>query len=188
MWITPKPNIKWKSKSQKNVLCLAARSCPTLLISWTEAHLDPLSKGILQAKILEWVAMPSSRGIFPTQGSNLGLQHCRQIPYHLSHQGSPQILEWVPYPFSRGTFPTQESNQGLQYCRRILYQLSPQGSPLDSCEPIKNTFLLVVSFCRWVTWGPGLEVWWRPGTDAVSPDWQFSVHFSVRRPLWLLKK
>ena len=30
------------------------------------------------------------RGIFPTQGSNLGLLHCRQIVYCLSHQGSPQ--------------------------------------------------------------------------------------------------
>ena len=28
------------------------------------------------------------QGIFPTQGSNLGLPHCRQIPYQLSHQGS----------------------------------------------------------------------------------------------------
>ena len=28
-------------------------------------------------------------GIFPTQGSNPGLLHCRQILYHLSHQGSP---------------------------------------------------------------------------------------------------
>ena len=27
--------------------------------------------------------------IFPTQGSNLGLQHCRQTLYRLSHQGSP---------------------------------------------------------------------------------------------------
>ena len=27
--------------------------------------------------------------IFPTQGSNQGLLHCRQILYHLSHQGSP---------------------------------------------------------------------------------------------------
>ena len=25
-------------------------------------------------------------GICPTQGLNLGLLHCRQIPYHLSHQ------------------------------------------------------------------------------------------------------
>ena len=28
------------------------------------------------------------QGIFPTQGSNLGLLHCRQILYRLSHQGS----------------------------------------------------------------------------------------------------
>ena len=27
------------------------------------------------------------QGIFPTQGSNPGLLHCRQILYHLSHQG-----------------------------------------------------------------------------------------------------
>ena len=32
------------------------------------------------------------QGIFPTQGSNLGLLHCRQILYHLSHQGSPICL------------------------------------------------------------------------------------------------
>ena len=32
-----------------------------------------------------------SQGIFPTQGSNPGLQDCRQIPYHLSHQGSPIV-------------------------------------------------------------------------------------------------
>ena len=29
------------------------------------------------------------QGIFPTQGSNSGLPHCRQMLYHLSHQGSP---------------------------------------------------------------------------------------------------
>ena len=27
--------------------------------------------GILQARTLEWIAMPSSKGIFPTQGLNL---------------------------------------------------------------------------------------------------------------------
>ena len=41
------------------------------------------------------------QGIFPTQGSNPGLPHCRQIFYQLSHKGSPRILEWVAYPFSR---------------------------------------------------------------------------------------
>ena len=31
------------------------------------------------------------QGIFPTQGSNPGLPHCRQILYCLSHQGSPVV-------------------------------------------------------------------------------------------------
>ena len=43
------------------------------------------------------------QGIFPTQGLNPGLPHCRQILYQLSHQGSPRILEWGVYPFSRGS-------------------------------------------------------------------------------------
>ena len=41
------------------------------------------------------------QGIFPTQGSNLGLPHYGQILYQLSHQGSPRILERIVYPFSR---------------------------------------------------------------------------------------
>ena len=43
--------------------------------------------GILQARILEWVAFPFSRGLFLTQGWNPGLLYCRQILYHLSHRG-----------------------------------------------------------------------------------------------------
>ena len=43
------------------------------------------------------------QGIFPTQGSNPGLSHCRQILYQLSHKGSPAVLEWVAYPFFIGS-------------------------------------------------------------------------------------
>ena len=32
------------------------------------------------------------QGVFLTQGSNSGLLHCRQILYHLNHQGSPSEL------------------------------------------------------------------------------------------------
>ena len=32
------------------------------------------------------------QGIFPTQGLNLGLSHCRQILYQLSHLGSPKYI------------------------------------------------------------------------------------------------
>ena len=37
------------------------------------------------------------QGIFPTQGSNLGLPHCRQILYCLSHQGNS--IFWVNHTF-----------------------------------------------------------------------------------------
>ena len=43
------------------------------------------------------------QGIFPTQGLNPGLPHCRQILYQLSHKASPRIMQWVAYPFSRGS-------------------------------------------------------------------------------------
>ena len=44
--------------------------------------------------------------VFPTQGLNPGLPHCRRILYQLSHQGSLRIVEWVAYPFfSRSSRP-----------------------------------------------------------------------------------
>ena len=49
--------------------------------------------------------------IFPTQGSNPGLPHCRQILYQLSHKGNPRILEWVTNP-SPGYLPDPEIKLG----------------------------------------------------------------------------
>ena len=37
--------------------------------------------------------LPLLQGIFPTQGSNPGLPHCRRILYQLGHKGSPRILK-----------------------------------------------------------------------------------------------
>ena len=39
------------------------------------------------------------QGIFPTQGSNPGLPHCRRILYCLSHQGSPCFADWAFYSY-----------------------------------------------------------------------------------------
>ena len=51
-------------------------------------------KALLQdspGRILEWVGCHALfQGIFPTQGSNPGLPHCRWIIYLMSHQGSPK--------------------------------------------------------------------------------------------------
>ena len=65
------------------------------------------------------------QGIFPTQGSNPDLPHCRWILYYLSHQGSPRILEWVAYPFCRVSSPSRNwTGDSIHHCRWILYQLS----------------------------------------------------------------
>ena len=58
---------------------------------------------ILQARILEGGILSLLQGIFPTQRSNPGLPHCRQILYQLSHKGRQRILEWVAYPFFSGS-------------------------------------------------------------------------------------
>ena len=56
---------------------------------WTVACQAPLSMGFSRQKYWSGLPCPPLQGIFPTQGSNLGLLHCRQtIFYHLSHQGS----------------------------------------------------------------------------------------------------
>ena len=85
------------------------QSCPTLC-----NPMDYAVHGILQARILERLAFPFSRVIFPTQESNLGLPHCGLILYQLSHKGSPRILEWVAYPFSSGS--SRPRNQTRVLC------------------------------------------------------------------------
>ena len=83
--------------------------------------------------------------IFPAQGLNPGLPHCRWILYRLSHQRSPWILEWVGYPFPRGSSHIQELNQGLLHCRQILYQLSYLGSYNFSIWKLRD--ISIRSYC-----------------------------------------
>ena len=48
------------------------------------------------------------QGILPTQGSNPGLPHCRQILYHLSYQGSPRNTGVGSLSLLQGIFLTLE--------------------------------------------------------------------------------
>ena len=67
------------------------------------------------------------QGIFPTQGSNPGLSHCRWIFYQPSHQGSPRILEWVAYPVSSVSSRPASQADSLP----LSYQGSPVTTPLN---------------------------------------------------------
>ena len=58
---------------RKKVKMLASQSCPSLCIPMVCSPPGSSVRGILQARILGWVAVYFIQGIFPTQGSNLGL-------------------------------------------------------------------------------------------------------------------
>ena len=63
---------------------------------WTPWNSPGQNTGVSSLSLLQ--------GIFPTQGSNPGLPHCRHILYQLSHQGSLRILDWVAFSFSSRSF------------------------------------------------------------------------------------
>ena len=119
---------KWKVQNISTgpqVKVKVAQSCPTLpplgLGPWNSPGQDT---GVGSFSLLQ--------GIFPTQRSNPGLPHCRQILYQLSHKGGPRILEWVAYPFSSelpdpgiepgspalqvDSLPTELWGKPLRYC------------------------------------------------------------------------
>ena len=85
------------------VLCLVAQSCLTLCIPMDCSPAVSSVHGIFQEEY--WSSLPCPS---PEDLPNPGIEpcdrtHCRQIFYHLCHQGSLRILEWVTYPFSRET-------------------------------------------------------------------------------------
>ena len=57
--------------------------------------MDYIVHGIFQARTLEWVASFLLQGIFPTQGSDPDLPHCKQILYQLNHQFNFQIYRLI---------------------------------------------------------------------------------------------
>ena len=104
-------------------LCLVSQLCPTLCNPMdcsprgSSIHRGPPGKntGVGYHALFQ--------GIFPIQGLNPGLPHCRQILCQLSHKGSPRILEWIAYPFTRGS--AWPRNQTGVFCiaGRLLAEL-----------------------------------------------------------------
>ena len=86
------------------------------------------------------------QGIFPTQGSNPGLLHCRQTLYHLSHQGRQNTTgeSLIQSPLSRKRVLTAS-----QVVRDLVSNL---------CQPV-----FLNQFCyhdHVMGWGSSLVVQW----------------------------
>ena len=79
---------------------------------WTVAHKAPMSMGFLQVRILEWVAMPSSRGSSqPRIKSRSPALQVDSLPSE--PPGKPKSIGMGSLSLLQGNFLTQESNQGL---------------------------------------------------------------------------
>ena len=98
--------------------------------------------GILQARILEWLAISFSISTvdvltYILANSVLGFSFfftsfTTVIIYYPFGDRLPDRCDgkWVAIFLLQGIFPTQESNLGLLHCRQILYRLNYKGSPL----------------------------------------------------------
>ena len=86
-----------------------AQLCPTLC-----DFMDYTVHGILQARTLEWVAFPFSRGSSQTRDRTQVSHIAGGFFTSWATKGSPRILKWVAYPFSRGS--SSDKNQTMVSC------------------------------------------------------------------------
>ena len=134
------------------VLCLVAQSCPTLCNPMNYSLAGSSVHGIGSAGKNTGVGCHALlQGIFPTQGSNPGLPHCRWIFLPSEPPEKPKNTGVGSLPLPQGIFPTQELNWGLPHCGWILYQLSYQGSPPPSHRSKQKRAPWVVAIPLWGT-------------------------------------
>ena len=67
---------------------------------WTIAFQVPPSMGFSRCEHWSGLLFLSS-GDLPDPGIDPGLPHCRQMLYHLSHQGNPVIVKFYIFPFKK---------------------------------------------------------------------------------------
>ena len=107
--------------------------------------------GILQAIILEWVAMPSSSG--SSQSRDWTQVSCTagdSLPSEPPRILYPRILQWVAYPFSRGSFPPRNQT-GVS--------LALQADSLPAELPEKPQLFLNPGFQKSGIWFIGVYLW-----------------------------
>ena len=121
---------------------------------WTVARQAPLSLGILQARILEWVAMPSSRdllnpGIEPRSPALQVDSLLSELPEKPNNHGVGSLS------LLQGNFPSQESNHGLLHCRWILLTAELPGKPCITTYKVLKVKTTVTASSKMIN--PGKE-------------------------------
>ena len=115
-------------------LAAAAESGSHSVVSDFLWSMDYTVDGILQARILEWVAFSFSRGSSQPRDRTQVSCIAGGFFVQLSHKGSPRILEWVAYPFASGSsWPRIRQWKGSLLCFSGGSVLSTQGNHCYEC-------------------------------------------------------
>ena len=94
------------------------------------------------------------QGIFPTQGSNLDLPHCRPALYHLSHRGSPfwlqpsVLLRQNCCPFFTHILGPDLYSQPHDAGRTTISRLPKSGWQCSQCSPYVSFALVITQRAR----------------------------------------
>ena len=120
-----KASLKWVPTTYARVHAQSLQLCRLFVTIWAAAHQAPLSVGILQARIREWVAMLSlCQGVFPSPRIKPRSPTLQTDSLPTEPPGKPKNTGVGSLSLLQGIFLIQGSNSGLLHCRRILYQLS----------------------------------------------------------------
>ena len=147
------------------MLCLAALSCPALCNAMDCSTPGSSVHGDSPGKNTRVGCHILLQEIFPTNGSNPGLLHFRQILYRLSHQGSPRILRWVDYPFSRGIYQPRNQTRASCIAGGFLTNWDTREAPLHVLPDLKTNPGYHSNMMLWGNMTPG-QVW---GIGKVKP-------------------
>ena len=96
----------------------------------TVAHQAPLSMGILQARIVQWLAYPPP-GYLPNPGFKPRSPALQADSLLSEPSGKPKNAGVGCHALLQGIFATQGLNPSLPHCRQILYHVSYQGVILE---------------------------------------------------------
>ena len=117
--------------------------------------------GILQARILEWVAFPFPRGSSQSRDQSQ-VSHIAGGCFTSWATGKPQNTGVGILSILQRIFLTQESNRGLLPCKRIFYQLIYQGSSWVECLKL--------------------------GVSVLSQNTQFRLVAGIERTRWIAQR
>ena len=146
-----------------------AQSCPTLCdpvdcILYSPWNSPGQNTGVGSLSLLQ--------GIFPTQGSNPGLLHCRRILYQLSHKGSSALNAnslqswWKPAAWQ----PPEGAEMGQDSCRALFPDSVPRSLFVLSSSSLEDPTWVAFSDSE-LTQFEILFPWWHLSRTPRGTNW-----------------